>query len=214
MIISDVMTKNPIFVNPDTSVTDAKALMTKEKINKLPVLDRNNRLVGIITKNDLAKAGASGATTLDMYELSYLLSKLKVEKVMTKNIITVPETEVVEEAARIMADSSIGCLPVMKNDVMVGIVTETDIFHVFIDMFGARRHGVRATFELDEKPGQLAKATQGIADFGGNIISTVTYDGSNVSKRCITVKAVDISLDQMKEVLTKVGAEIKDIREI
>src|SRR5574344_281871 len=214
MIVSDVMSKNPIYVNPDTSVTDAKALMTKEKINKLPVLDRDNRLVGIITKNDLIKAGPSAATTLDMYELGYLLSKLKVEKVMTKKLITVPETEVVEEAARIMADNGIGCLPVMRGDLMVGIVTETDIFHVFIDMFGARRHGVRATFELDEKPGQLAKATQAIADLGGNIISTVTYDGSNVAKRCITVKSVDITLAQMQEILKKVGAVVKDVREI
>lgn len=214
MIVSDMMTKNPVFVNPDTSVTDAKALMTKNNINKLPVLDRDNRLVGIITKNDLKKVSPSAATTLDMYEMGYLLSKLKVEKVMTKKIITVPGTEVVEEAARIMADNGIGCLPVMKDDVMVGIVTETDIFHVFIDMFGARRHGVRATFELDEKPGQLAKVTQAIADLGGNIISTVTYDGSDVSKRSITVKTVDISLSQMQDILNKVGALVKDIREI
>jgi acetoin utilization protein AcuB len=214
MIVSDVMSKNPISVNPETSVTEAKALMVKERINKLPVLDRTNRLVGIITKNDLTKATPSAATTLDMYELGYLLSKLKVEKVMTKKIITVEYTEVVEEAARIMADNNIGCLPVMKGDLMVGIVTETDLFHVFIDMFGARHRGIRATFELDEKPGQLAKVTQAIADLGGNIVSTVTYDGKSALKRCITCKALQITMKQMEEILTKVGATVSDIREI
>ena len=105
MIIANVMTRNPIFASPDMSVNDARALMTREKIGKLPVLDKNNRLVGIVTKKDLVKAGPSAATTLDMYEISYLLTKLKVETVMEKNVITVQQTEVVEEAARIMADS-------------------------------------------------------------------------------------------------------------
>ena len=113
MIIANVMTRNPIFVSPDMSVNDARALMTREKIGKLPVLDKNNRLVGIVTKKDLVKAGPSAATSLDMYEISYLLSKLKVETVMERNVLTVQQTEVVEEAARIMADSQVGCLPVI-----------------------------------------------------------------------------------------------------
>ncbi|MDE6736431.1 MAG: CBS domain-containing protein, partial [Treponemataceae bacterium] len=89
MIVSDLMRKKVICVHPETSVTDARALMTKENVNKLPVLDRDGRLAGIVTKNDLVKASPSAATTLDMYELSYLLSKLNVEKVMVKNVVTV-----------------------------------------------------------------------------------------------------------------------------
>ena len=116
MIVANVMTRNPTFVSPDMSINDAKELMLKEKIGKLPVLDKNNRLIGLVTKKDLVKAGPSGATTLDMYEISYLLSKLKVEKIMEKNVFTVQQTEVVEEAARIMADEAISCLPVMKGD--------------------------------------------------------------------------------------------------
>ena len=124
MIIASVMTRNPLFVRPEMSVTEVKELMTKEKVGKLPVLDKNDNLVGIITKKDLVKAGPSAATTLDMYEISYLLSKMKVEKVMEKNVVTVRETEVVEEAARIMADKGITCLPVMKDNLLVGIITE------------------------------------------------------------------------------------------
>ena len=80
MIISRIMTKNPIFVHPDISVYDARSLMDKDKIGRLPVLDKNHRLVGIITRKDTLKAGPSLATSLDIYEISYLLSKLKVEK--------------------------------------------------------------------------------------------------------------------------------------
>jgi predicted transcriptional regulator len=92
MIISRIMTKNPIFVHPDISVYDARSLMDKDKIGRLPVLDKNHRLVGIVTRKDTLKAGPSLATSLDIYEISYLLSKLKVEKIMVKQVITVAET--------------------------------------------------------------------------------------------------------------------------
>ena len=97
MIIRNVMTRNPYIISPESSVTEAKALMSKKNISKLPVVDKSNRLVGIITKNDLAKAGPSNATTLDMFEIGYLLSKLTVSKVMVKDVVTVSENEVVED---------------------------------------------------------------------------------------------------------------------
>ncbi len=213
MIISDVMTKNPIYVTPEMSATDAKALMLKENISKLPVLDKNSRLVGIITKNDLSKAGPSAATTLDMYEMSYLLSKLKVEKIMTKKVTSVSPDEVVEEAARIMSDKGIGCLPVMQDDVMVGIVTESDLFDQFVKMFGARHHGVRMMLEFNEKPGELAKVVCAIAEIGGNIVSSVTSEGPDVSKRCCTIKVTGVKKADVEKILQPVGVKIVDIRE-
>lgn len=213
MIISDVMSKNPVYVNPDTSVTDAKALMIKEKISKLPVLDKSNRLVGIITKNDLQKAGPSDASTLDIWELGYLLSKLKVEKIMIKDVVTVQCNEVVEEAARIMADKKIGCLPVLNGDILTGIITETDLFQAFVNMFGARHPGVRAMIELAEKPGELAKIANAVAEKNGNIVSIVTCEGSDVSKRDITMKISNISKSDIEDILNSCNAKILDIRE-
>lgn len=212
MIVANVMTRNPVFVSPEMSVNDARALMTREKITKLPVLDKNNRLVGIITKKDLVKAGPSAATTLDMYEISYLLSKLKVEKVMEKNVLTVQQTEVVEEAARIMADSAVGCLPVMKGDLLVGIITETDLFRAFINMFGARHDGVRATFQLEEKPGMLANLSRAIADKNGNIVALVTFEGDDMTKKRCTCKASGVDKQTMEEILGATEAIIEDIR--
>lgn len=212
MIVAGVMTKNPVFVSPDMSVNDVKELMSKEKIGKLPVLDKNERLVGIITRKDLIKAGPSSGTTLDMYEISYLLSKLKVEKVMQKNVITVQETEVVEEAARIMADGEIGCLPVMKGSILTGIITESDLFHAFVDMFGARYAGVRVSFCLDEKPGQLAKFTQKIADAGGNLVSVVTGECCDITKRQCTCKITGIKMCDVEQSLRDIEAVVEDIR--
>ena len=212
MIVASVMTRNPIFVSPDMSITEAKALMIKEKIGKLPVLDKNNKLIGIITKKDLVKAGPSAATTLDMYEIGYLLSKLKVEKVMEKKVITVQQTEVVEEAARIMADNAIGCLPIMKDDLLVGIITDTDLFRAFINMFGARKKGIRVTFQLVDKLGVFARVTKNISEKKGNIVSLVTADGSDLTKTQCTMKVSGISKEEIERILQEENAELEDIR--
>ena len=212
MIIRNVMTRNPYIISPESSVTEAKALMSKKNISKLPVVDKSNRLVGIITKNDLAKAGPSDATTLDMFEIGYLLSKLTVSKVMVKDVVTVSENEVVEEAARIMVDRQIGCIPVVENDVLVGIVTESDLFHLFTDMCCAGQKGVRAALVLDDKPGQFLHITEEIARLNGNIVSLVTQELEDKTKRLITVKATGITIEQFKEILSKIQLTADDIR--
>lgn len=212
MIIRYVMTKSPVTVTEDMTVTEAKAIMSKNGFSKLPVLDKAKRLIGLITKNDIQKASPSDATTLDMFELGYLLSKLTVGKYMTKKVITVQDTEVVEEAARIMVDNKIGCVPVMKDDVLVGIVTENDLFRLFTEIFGARHSGVRAVISLPDKPGQLAKITGDIADLKGNLISVVTREMKDQAVRRSTLKVTGISLQQMETILKNSGAEIIDIR--
>lgn len=214
MIIRDVMTKSPVTITEDMTVTEAKSIMTKNGFSKLPVLDKSMRLVGIITKNDIQKATPSDATTLDMFELGYLLSKLTVGKYMTKKVITVQETEVVEEAARIMVDKKIGCIPVMNDDVLVGIVTENDLFRLFTEIFGAHHSGVRAVFGLPDKPGQLAKITGEIAGLEGNLVSVVTREMKDQNVRRSTVKATGISIEQMEKILKDAGADIIDIRVI
>jgi acetoin utilization protein AcuB len=196
------------------SLTESRSLMDREKIGHLPVLDKNNRLVGLVTKKGLLKAGPSPATSLDMYEISYLLSKLNVEKIMEKNVITVEENEVVEEAARIMADKGIGCLPVMKGALLVGIITDTDLFHFFITAFGARHKGVRITFNMSEKPGQLAKIAGAMAEKNGNIVAFVSSEGDDVAHRRATLKITGMSkADVENAVKAAEGAEIEDIRE-
>jgi acetoin utilization protein AcuB len=214
MIINRVMTKNPIFIHPDMPVAEARTLMDKQEIHHLPVLDKDNNLIGIITKEDLIKAGPSPATSLDMYEINYLLSKLKVESVMSRNVLTVDEDEVVEEAARIMADNSIGCLPVMRGSLLVGIITDTDLFHVFVNAFGARHGGVRMTFNMNEKPGQLAKLTHALAGKGGNLVAFVSSEGDDLNHRRGTLKITGLSKADVEAIAGTIpDMVLEDLRE-
>ncbi|MDR3123627.1 MAG: CBS domain-containing protein, partial [Treponema sp.] len=159
-------------------------------------------------------AGPSPATTLDMYEISYLLSKLKVEKIMVKEVVTVDENDVVEEAARIMADRDIGCLPVMKGNILTGIITETDLFRFFVKVFGARQPGVRITLYLAEKPGQLEKLTHAIASKGGNVVALVSVDGDDPDHRRIAIKISGMSRGDIEEAVHALpDAVLEDIRE-
>ena len=214
MIVSRIMTRNPIVFHPEISLTDARSLMDREKIGHVPVLNKNNELVGLITREDLLKAGPSPATSLDMYEISYLLSRLTVEKAMEKNVITVQEGETVEEAARIMADQGIGCLPVMNGVLLVGIVTDTDLFHAFVNAFGARHRGVRITINFREKPGQLAVFARAVAREGGNIVAFVSSEGDDLAHRRATLKITGIGRAAVEAAAGELdGAEVEDIRE-
>lgn len=214
MLISKIMTKSPIYVHPEFSMTETHAIMEREKIGHLPVLNKNSELVGIITKQELHKAAPSAATSLDIYEINYLLAKLTVEKVMVKKVITVQEDETVEKAAKIMADSYIGCLPVMKGSMLVGIVTDTDIFQFFVNAFGARHKGVRITVNAKEQPGQIAALAGAVAKEGGNIVALVTSEGDDVAHRRATFKITGVSLAAVEAAAKGLdGVEIEDMRE-
>ena len=211
MTVDRIMSKNTICTNPGVSVADARSIMQREGIGRLPVLDKNNNLVGIVTELDIINASPSSASTLDIYEMGQLLSKLKVEKVMEKNVLTVTESTMVEEAARIMADNHISGLPVMRNGKVVGIVTERDLFRFFIDIFGARSLGTRVTFYLREQPGELAKISKIIADNGGNIITFVTCPGSDVANKLRMVKIAGIKPEKIREILALPDLDIVDV---
>ena len=213
MLVKDVMTENPITIEPEASVLEAKETMSRNKIKKLPVVDRSGALVGIITNTDLAKASPSAATS-HMFELGYLLSKLSVEKTMVKSVKTTTANQTVEEAARLMNDYGISCLPVVKENLLVGVVTESDLFATFIDMFNTRTPGVRAVAVVNEIPGELAKLAAAIAEKNGNIVSLVTSDASDSKHRTVTVKVSNISEVELKSLLESNNAEIKDIRSV
>jgi CBS domain-containing protein len=129
--VRDWMTPNPITIVPKTALLDAHKLMRDSRIRRLPVVDRG-RLVGIVTLGNVREAEPSRPTTLSIYELNYLLSKLTVDKIMTREPITISPNATVREAAQRMLDHKIGGLPVMDNDRLVGIITESDIFRVLV----------------------------------------------------------------------------------
>ena len=212
MIVRDFMTKNPIYTNPKELISNVKSTMDREQITKVPVLDDSGKLIGVITKTDLKKTMPSNATTLDIYELSYLLSKITVEKVMKTHPITIQKDATIEEAAKIMSEKGISSLIVMDGEVLSGILTKTDLFKAVVDMFGFRYEGVRAEVEANDNPGELAKISKAIADKNGKIVSVITADGSDVSKRLITIKIIGLAKEKVREILDNLGANLKDLR--
>ncbi len=213
MLVGSRMTPNPVTIRPDMPVAEAQALMRGKKFHHLPVVDREKRLIGIVTEKDLLYAAPSPATSLSVYEISYLLSKLTVDKVMTREVITVGEDTPLEDAARIMADRNVGGLPVMRGPLVVGMITESDLFRVFIELLGARQVGVRVTMLIPEKKGELAEIASAIARAGGNILafgSTVGEDPSNM--QCM-IKVGGLPRERLVGLLQPLVLKISDVRE-
>jgi acetoin utilization protein AcuB len=162
-------------IGPEASHPDALRILHKEKFSYLPVVDKAGKLIGILTETDLLHAAPSSATSLSIYEMNYLLSNLKVREVMSSPPITVPEDAPIEEAARLMIEKEIGCLPVMRGETLAGIITETDIFKTFVEILGGGHAVLRLTLRSPDKPGELARLTGVIAKLGGNIHSVASF---------------------------------------
>jgi len=214
MLVYERMSRHPITVSPSTPVEQALKRMRDEKVRRFPVVDDDGKLVGIVSDKDLLYAAPSPATSLSIYELHYLYSRITISQVMSREVITVEESDPIEEAARIMVDNKIGGLPVMREDKLVGIITETDVFKTLMEMMGARDEGVRLTLLSPEHRGQLAALTGAVADMGGNIISLGTFWGKDASNAVITMKVTGVSKDMLIEKIKPYVLEVIDAREV
>jgi acetoin utilization protein AcuB len=213
MLVYERMTHHPITVHPDLPVAEALRIMREENVRRFPVVDRKtNALVGIVTEKELLYASPSPATSLSMHEINYLLSKLTVDRFMTTELITVQEDTPIEEAARIMIDNRVGGLPVMRGETLVGIITETDLFRTFIELFAARESGVRLTVLVPEQKGELAMITDAISELGGNIVSLGTFLGEDLSNRILVLKVADVPEEQLVGKMKALGTRILDVR--
>jgi acetoin utilization protein AcuB len=213
MLVGERMSKPVITVKPEMPMPEALDLMHKEHIRRLPVVNKRGELVGIVTEADLLKASPSEATSLSIYEVTYLLGKLTIDRIMTKNVITVTEDTPLEEAARIMADHHFSGLPVMRGKELVGLITETALFRVFLELLGARCAGVRVTVSLPDKPGELAALTAAVQQLGGNIIALGTFMAENPSQGVVTFKVEGVELEQLRKTLLPLVTRLIDIRD-
>ncbi len=213
MLVEERMTRNPITVKEDTSLYDALKVMHESKVRRLPVVDKNSKLVGIVSEKDLLYASPSPATSLSVWEISALTAKIKVSDLMSRNVITICEDCLIEEAARIMVDNKIGGLPVMRGPKLVGIITETDLFKMFLELLGARELGTRFTLLVPEKKGMLASVAQRVAALGGNIVALGTFLGDDPSNRLLAMKVQDVDKEELWPQLEELGAKLIDVRE-
>jgi len=206
------MTPNPLTINPDMPVAEALSFMRQHNVRRLPILNKKRKLVGIISEKDLLYASASPATSLSVYEVGYLLSKLKVEEIMAKNVTTITPDAPLEEAARIMADGKVSGLPVMDGDHLVGIITETDVFKTILGMMGARQPGVRLTLHLVDEPGALSRIAGRIAALGGDIIALGTFHRSD-GGGAMMVKVCGVEREALVKAMEALDVVVADVRE-
>ena len=211
MLVGERMSKPVITISPDMPISDALNLMKKERIRRAPVV-KDGKLAGIVSDKDLLNASPSPVTTLSIWEMNYLLSKVTVSQVMTDNVLTVTEDTPIEQAARIMADNKIGGLPVLRDGHVVGIITETDLFKVFLELLGAREAGIRVTALVEDRPGQLAKITEAIASKKGNFIAFGQFTSEDPGLKIVTFKVKGLTSDEVKAAIDPVVKEILDLR--
>jgi len=211
MLVNERMSHPVITVQPDLPIMEALDLMRSKNVRRFPVVDRE-RLVGIVSDKDLLNAAPSDATTLTVWEMNYLLGKVKVKDVMTKEVITVTETTPIEEAAFIMAHNKIGGLPVMRDGRLVGLITETDLFKIFLELMGAREMGVRITALVPDVRGELDALTHAISEASGEFIAFGQFAGHAPSNRMITFKVRGMTEAQVEEAIAPHIEKLIDIR--
>ncbi len=201
----------PVFtVQPETPIVKAHELMAHEKVHRAPVV-KNGKLVGIITENDILKAYPSTATSLAVWEITALLAKITVKDIMVKNVQTVQEDTLIEDAARIIADRKISALPVLRGTELVGIITETDLFRIMLEMLGARHPGVRFSVLMPYQPGQIAKLTQAVYQKGGNIVALNTFEGDSSENFMMTLKVENVEQETLRQLIEPLVLKLIEI---
>ena len=205
MYVKNKMTINPKTVGPESTISEVLDLMHEFKIHRIPVVEKG-KLVGLVTQGVVQENTPSHLTTLSIHEMNYLLSKTRVKDIMITKVITVGPEALVEEAADIMEKKDIGCLPVVgDSNVLLGILTTSDILKAFVDLFGFYQEGTRVTVLINDRVGEFAAFTKLFAD-NGISISHFANQGNEVVIRCN-----ELNKKRVRELLEKNGYTITSI---
>jgi acetoin utilization protein AcuB len=211
MLVKDRMTFDPVIITTDTSLKEALDLVRSSPFRHLPVLDENDKLVGIVTEKSLVYAAPASTTTLSVFEVDYILSRTKVGQVIQGEVVTVGPDLPVEEAARVMIDRRIGCLPVVEKDKLIGIISDTDIFRVFVEGLGGGHPSLRITLVIPEEVGSLAHVTNCVAALGGNIHSLGTFWGQRPEDRLIVFRLEEVDRETVLQALEACDVQVVDV---
>ena len=215
MLVADRMSKHPLTVSMEDSVSSIHRYMDDNNVRHLPVVDKAGKMVGLVTEEDLLKAEPSMATSLSVWEIHSLLDKVKAKSVMVHDVLTTTEDTPIENAAALLLKHKIGCLPVMREDRLVGIITESDIFRTFMELFSASRPGLRISLDVPDREGELAKVARAITDQGGFITACGTFMAEEPTKSGLVLKVRNVDRKVLVNTLTQIeGIAIHDIREV
>ena len=215
MLVRERMTTPAVTITPETPFQEALKLMRDKKFRRLPVVDSAGKIVGIVSERDMLHASPSPATSLSVWEVNYLLWKLKISDIMTHNVLTINQDMPIEDAASLMVTHKIGGVPVVDNGgKVVGVITETDIFKAFVEMLGGGEHGLRLTVQVPTGSGTLAKLAGKITELGGLILSVGSMDRETDGAREIVVKVKGVTKDKLISALESIGDHVVDAREV
>jgi len=208
MLVKNWMSKNVITVDINDSMEDAMKHLKEHDIRMLPVM-KKGKLVGIVTDRDLKKASASDATTLEIHELLYLLTKIKVKDIMTKDVIVVPPDYTVEETAQVLEKNRISGVPVVDADgQLVGTITQTDLFRVLISLTGVGNGGIQFGFQVADRPGSIKEIADVIRSFGGRMVSILTsYDDVPEGYRKVYIRMRSIERASLQRLIKDLGTK-------
>jgi acetoin utilization protein AcuB len=188
MYVSDWMTKKVYTVGPDDYLSDAITLMKDKAVKHLPVV-KGDKIKGILSDRDIKEYSPSKATTLDIYELHYILANTKIKELMKVRVFTTTQDTPVEEAAMLMLDKSIGCMPVLHAGCLVGIISDKDIFHAMVDITGVRHGGHRICVTIEDRPGSIREVADVIRRHGFHLQGILTsYEGVREGFRKIVIR--------------------------
>jgi acetoin utilization protein AcuB len=215
MFVKDRMSPDPVCGSLDMAITDAQELMAEKGIRHLPIVDENNALVGLLTRSSVRSALPSDVSSFSRFEISYTLSKIKTKSVMVKDVVTIEPDTTIEDAASLMAEKKIGCLPVVFKDKLVGMITGEDLFTAMTSLLGARNPGIRITIQQLDQSGLIAKMTTAIAKAGGNLSVCVGYKPDINPDQWISVcKVENIAEETLVNIINNLkDALILDIRQ-
>jgi len=199
MLVTNWMSKNIITVDENDSMHGAMKLLKEHDIHMLPVM-KKGKLVGIVTDRDLKKASASDATTLEIHELFYLLTRIKVKNLMTKEVITVPSDFTVEETAQVLQKNKISGVPVINTEgQIVGTITKTDLFRVLISLTGIGSGGIQFGLQVEDRPGSIREVADVIRQFGGRMVSILSsYDDVPEGYRKVYIRMRSIERSELQ----------------
>ena len=215
MLVRDRMTARPVTITGDVTVMDAINLMTENDVRHLPVTNRDGRLIGIVSEKELLKAAPSPVTSLNVWEVKEMLHLLTIKKIMSSKLIAIEEDAPLEEAAVAMVANKMDGLPVTRNGVLVGVITETDIFKSFLELLGAKRHGVRITVIVPGERGLMAKTTNAIFEVGGNImgLGLMELKDSPTELWEITFKVQGVTKEKLMEGIKPFVKDVVDLQD-
>jgi len=200
MLVRNWMNRPAITINGNESIKDAMSLMKKHHIRMLPVL-KNDKLKGVVTDRDLKRASASDATTLDIHELLYLISKIKVSDLMSPHPITVTFDFTIEETAKVLLAHKISGVPVMAgSNEIVGIITQTDLFKALVSLAGVEKKGIQFGMIVEDRPGSIMEVANLIRSAGGRLVSVLSsYNDVEEGKRRLYIRMIGLDRKRLKE---------------